>query len=153
MFNLFSSRKDSGVEIVRTARALTKRMSEVIRSHQDVLDALGEDHGEVDSRLLKRIDELIEPILGPSGHGDERWFQSMDYYGGGVRHLEFKPGVFPLPLIPRLQNLLVGEHASFCILCWAPFEAPASEEHEEGIVIFAKKLLLTPKLASASVLG
>ena len=150
MFNLFGVRRESKVEIVRDHKHLLERMGRFVRQHTPALDALGESQGDVDLALVDRIDNVLIPLIGPSGIDDENWFQSMDYYGDGIRHLEFKPGKFPLNAIMPLKSLLTGEHSIFGILCWAP-EAPDGEAGEhEGLVIFNEALLLTPRLARAS---
>ncbi|KGM51607.1 hypothetical protein N800_13490 [Lysobacter daejeonensis GH1-9] len=125
-------------------------MGNVIKSNQLALDALGDDHGDVDLRLVERIDEVLVPLIGPSGIDEESWFQSMDFYGDGIRHLEFRPSKFPLNAIPALQALLVSEHEPFGILCWAPRAEDGQPGDHEGLVIFSGKLLLTSGLASES---
>jgi hypothetical protein len=153
MFSLFASRKNSPIEIVKPGKGLTKRMGALIETRQQRLDDLGDSHGDVDMRLVVKVSAVLEPILGPEGCSeDDPWFHSMDYYGNGVRHLEFRPGKFPMPAIPTLQALLVGEHEPFSILCWAPLDGEASPEHGQGLVIFSDTILLTAKLAAASTL-
>jgi hypothetical protein len=152
VFNLFTSRKSASIEVVKPGRGLTKRMGDLIALRQDRLDELGDSHGDVDLRLVLLIKDVLEPLLGAEGCEDEPWFHLMDYYGNGVRHLEFKPGAFPMSVIPALQALLVGEHQPFSILCWAPLSGDPPPEQEQGLVIFSDKLLITAKLAGTSAL-
>jgi hypothetical protein len=154
VFSLFSSRKNSAIEIVKPGKGLTKRMAALIELRQKRLDDLGDDlEEEIDIRLVKNVSAVLDPILGPEGCGDDdSWFQSMDWYGDGVRHLEFKPGRFPMAAIPQLQALLIGEYEPFSILCWAPLDGEATPEHEQGLVIFSDTILITAKLAAASTL-
>ena len=153
MFSLFASLKSSPVEIVKPGRGLIHRMGSLIEKRQQRLDDLGDSHGDIDMRLVDKVGTVLQPILGPEGCSqNELWFHNMDYYGNGVRHLEFRPGKFPMSAIPSLQALLVGEHEPFSILCWAPLDGNAPQEHEQGLVIFSDKILLTARLAAASVL-
>jgi hypothetical protein len=151
VFSLFASRKNSPIEIVKPGKGLIKRMGELIELRQERLDDLGDSHGDVDMRLVDKVIAVLDPILGPEGcSDDDSWFHNMDYYGNGVRHLEFKPGKFPMSAIPHLQALLAGEHESFSILCWAPLEGVTPPGHEQGVVIFSDKILLAAKLAASS---
>lgn len=128
-------------------------MARVIKSHQSELDALGDAHPEIDLLLVRLIDQVLEPRIGPSGIDGHAWFQSLDWYGDGVRHLEFQLGKFPLNVISSLQQLLVNEYSNFCILCWAPLEQHTENEEPDGVVIFAKKLLVTSRLARLASLA
>src|SRR2546429_3383644 len=73
-------------------------------------------HEQCDRRLVKKIDRLIEPLLGPHGYKDELWFENLDFYGDGVRQLSFRWSDVSRSLLVRLQKLLIREHARFCIL-------------------------------------
>jgi hypothetical protein len=151
MFNLFAAKRSGAMEIVRGQRQLVDRMARIIKSHQFELDALGDEHPEVDLRLVGLIDSVLEPLLGPSGIDEHSWFQSLDWHGDGVRHLEFLPGKFPMAAIPALQGLLTNEYSRFCILCWAPIED--GEKDSNGIAIFAQKLLVTSRLARLAAIA
>jgi hypothetical protein len=152
VFNLFTSCNPAAIEVVKPGRGLTERMGDLIALRQDCLDELGDSHGDVDLRLVLLIKDVLEPLLGAEGCEDEPWFHLMDYYGNGVRHLEFKPGAFPMSVIPALQALLVGEHAPFSILCWAPLSGDSPPDHEQGLAIFSDRLLITAKLAGNSAI-
>ncbi|HFB0255757.1 TPA: hypothetical protein WND00_002099 [Neisseria gonorrhoeae] len=149
MFNIFQARRGSKVGIARGEKDLLAHMSKAVRSRQSALDALGDHHGDVDLRLVGNIERSLRPYVGSSDAEGALWFQSMDFYGNGIRHLEFQPGAFPTACIPVLGDLLVGEHASFGILCWAP-EVNNDKGESEGIVIFNDCLILTARLAAAS---
>jgi hypothetical protein len=153
MFTLFSFKRNSSLEIAKGADDLVQQMARVIKSHQSGLDALGDAHAEIDLRLVRLIDQVLEPLIGPSGIDDHAWFQSLDWYGDGVRHLEFQPGKLPLNVISSLQRLLVNEYSNFCILCWAPLERHTEKEEPDGVVIFARKLVVTSRLARLMALA
>jgi hypothetical protein len=152
MFNLFAAKRSTSVEVVRGQPQLVKRMAHIVKSHQSDLDALGEEHPEIDLRLVRLIDQVLEPLIGPSGIDEHLWFQSLDWYGDGVRHLEFAPGRFPLSAIPGLQSLLKNEYSRFSILCWAPLD-PGKTEDSEGVVIFSYKVVVTSRLATLAAMA
>lgn len=146
MFNLFAVRARSNFRIVKNADALMAAMEREVSVRQAALDALGDCHGDVDLELVRHVAFVIDPRLGPQGIEEtSAWFHSMDFYGDGIRHLEFKPGRFPIDAIPELQALLVGEFISFGILCWAPI----ADGGNDGCVVFHDKVLITRGLAAA----
>ena len=112
MIDLFSLKRDGALEIAKDNDDLLARMGEAIALRQAALDAM-DQQDERDLALVGKIDALLKPILGPEGCGDEAWFQSMDWYGDGIRHLEFKPNRFPPDAIGPSQALLTGDHANF----------------------------------------
>ncbi len=119
---------------------------------RSVFEAQGEAHEAIDLRLVQSIDELLVPSLG-KWEGSGSWFHQLDFYGDGVRSLTFSRTVFPYDQIRRLQALLQGEHAPFCILCIATDKlSPANDERaseagDDYLAIFAERLLATKPLA------
>jgi hypothetical protein len=150
MFNIFRARRSKHVEIARSPDDLLKRMGKKVALRQGALDALGERHGDLDMDLVTRISEILTPLLGADDSSeDSKWFQSMDWYGDGIRHLEFQPSAFPMSVIPELHKLLVGDYESFGILCWAPV-VDKGDAGSEGVVIFNDTLLVTRGLVGIS---
>lgn len=80
----------------------------------EVFDAQGDAHGEIDLALSNAIEDILVPVVGPWEQSGV-WFHSMDFWGDGIRSLIFRKGDFPFHLIPKLQALLVGDAAAFCI--------------------------------------
>jgi hypothetical protein len=149
MFNIFTARRTAAVQIARDADDLLARMRKLVSVRQRVLDALGDRQCDIDLDLVNKIEELLSPMFGPSGTDDEAsWFQNIDWYGDGIRHLEFRSGAFQESCIPPLQKLLEGDCASFGILCWAPQSSPGGKG-SDGVVIFNDTLVLTKALAGA----
>jgi hypothetical protein len=144
MFSLFQARRTSGIEIAKDHEDLLARMAQITEANQAALDALDKLHGDIDLRLIERIDDVLVPLIGASGFDEESWFQSMDFYGDGIRLLEFRPAKFPCNAIPALQALLVSEHKRFGMLCWTPLDESGSKD---AVVIFGDTLIFTPKLA------
>ncbi len=144
MIDLFSLKRDGALEIAKDNDDLLARMGRAIVHRQPALDAL-DQHDEVDVALVERIEEILKPSLGRSDGSDAVWFQSMDWYGDGIRHLEFQPNRFPPDAIGPSQALLTGDHANFGILCWTPLKEGGSD----GLVIFNDRLILTEGIARA----
>lgn len=147
MFNLFAAKSSSDIQIARSAQHLLTLMKRVVQARQAMIDAQGDEHREIDLRLVREIANVLEPLVGPSEGKGAAWFQSMDWYGDGIRHLEFQLGRFPLAAIPKLQGLLRGDYSPFGILCWTPLEPDVPAEHEQGLVIFSDTIVVTATLA------
>jgi hypothetical protein len=140
MFNLFAAKRSSDIQIAKSAMHLLTLMKRAVHERQAMIAAQGDEHHEIDLRLIVEIRNVLEPLIV--------WFQSMDWYGDGIRHLEFHRGRFPMSAIPKLQALLREEYAPFGILCWAPVELDVPPEHEQGLVIFSNTIVITARLAS-----
>jgi hypothetical protein len=82
----------------------------------DVFDAQGDEHCNIDFRLVEKIEDYLIPIIGNWEQSD-RWFHNLDFYGDGIRSLEFAVESFSPRYIPDLQLMLVDEHSDFTILC------------------------------------
>lgn len=128
---------------------------EHIQTPRSTFEAQGDSHGDIDLRLVERIENLLVPQLGPWENSD-RWFHQMDFYGDGVRSLTFSHTTFPRGQIRELQALLVGEHTPFAILCTvtdAWNNAPEAPPTDDGyLAIFADQLLVTRPLAASLML-
>lgn len=80
----------------------------------EVFDAQGDAHGEIDLALTEAIEDVLVPVVGAWEQSDV-WYHNMDFYGDGIRSLLFRSGDFPFQEIPKLQALLTGDAAAFCI--------------------------------------
>jgi hypothetical protein len=92
------------------------RFSELVNSFDVENEDSATAHEQCDRRLVKKIDLIVEPVLGPRGSDDELWSENLDFFGDGVRQLSFRWADIPPFLLGQLQALLVGEHEPFCIL-------------------------------------
>ena len=80
----------------------------------EVFDAQGDTHGEIDLALAESIEDVLVPIVG-EWEQSEVWFHNVDFFGDGIRSLIFRSGDFPFQEIRKLQALLTGDAAGFCI--------------------------------------
>lgn len=96
-------------------------------------------------RLVRQIDAVVEPLLGPKGL-EGAWFENLDFYGDGVRQLSFSLREFPLSLIPALRALLTGEHERFCVLIKVHTERMEKGESIGLLAVFFDKTLITEEL-------
>lgn len=71
MFNLFATRSSSDVQIAKSAKHLLTLMRRAISSRQAAIAAQGDEHHEIDLRLITRIEQVLKPLIGPS-EGQER---------------------------------------------------------------------------------
>ena len=151
MFSIFKARRSYKIQIARGADDLLARMGRCIAARRAALEALGDRHCDVDLALVGKIEQTVSPFLGPSEPLEgSKWFQSMDWHGDGIRHLEFQPGEFRSDFIPLLQALLKDRHLNFGILCWAPMRGKGlSGVESDGVVIFSDTLILTAGFARA----
>jgi hypothetical protein len=124
---------------------------ETLQTPRSFFEAQSGAHGDIDLRLVQRIEDLLVPALGPWEQSDQ-WFHQIDYYGDGVRSLTFRRSVFPFAFIPALQGLLCGEHERFCILCIASDKlcgaspAGGSAREDDYLAIFSNRMLATKEL-------
>ncbi len=115
MLSLFPLRQRPKIEVVPTDGVFWK-MLPGFRTPDAVFEAQGNEHGEIDLRLVERIESYLEPRLG-QWEGSDTWWHQMDYYGDGIRSLMFKASAFQPRFVPALHAFLTGEHAQFCIVC------------------------------------
>ena len=100
----------------------------------------GSLHPKLDLQLCNNIESHLEPLLGRSGIDDEKWFMSLDWYGDGVRRLEFQNNVLTIEIVKSLQALLRGLHSQFVILCWGKV---GPWEKRIGALILNKRIYIT----------
>lgn len=100
----------------------------------------GSLHPWLDLRLCEKIEEHLKPMIGAQGIDNELWFMSMDWYGDGVRRLEFQNDVLTLELVKSLQSLLHGFYSQFAILCWGK---TGPWERRIGALILNKRIYIT----------
>ena len=115
MLSLFPSSQRPQIEVVPTDKAFWKKLPS-FRTPDSVFEAQGDEHGEIDLRLVESIEAYLEPILGP-WEESEIWWHQMDFYGDGIRSLMVQTAAFQPRFVPALHALLKGEHAKFCIVC------------------------------------
>lgn len=148
MFNLFNGRSGSRTEIVRDGGSLAKRLGMFAEARRKHFDAQGDDHADIDFRLVEKINRILVPALGPeTTDTNSRWYHEMDFYGDGIRHLEFNDGEFRQEFITELQALLQGEHEQFGILCWTEDGSLEDGSDAQGVLIYSDMLILTKGLA------
>jgi hypothetical protein len=130
------------LELVPSSEALLSRLGAITARNAVEFESFAvADYAELDHRLVHKLDALLEPELGRWEASDSRWYQELDYYRDGVRLLEFKTGAFPGRLVPAMQRLLAGEHASFAVVCWLSMET--NEVPAEGLIVCADKVIAT----------
>jgi len=102
-------------------------------------------HEQCDMRLVKQIDAVVGPFLGPQGL-EGAWFENLDYYGDGVRQLSFALPEFPIGLLASLRALLTGEHGNFCVLIKFHTQRMERGESLGALALFSDKVLVTEQL-------
>jgi hypothetical protein len=114
---------------------------------RSVFDAQGSRHAEIDLRLVESIESFLIPSLGQWEQSD-CWWHQLDCYGDGVRSLSFSADSFYPAYVPVFQRLLVGEHASFCILCQIHRSLTGVDDTKIGsLAIRSDRLLISYSLA------
>jgi hypothetical protein len=111
MLALFPPGLRPRIEVAATDKDFWKKLPG-FRTPDSVFDAQGDEHGDIDLRLVEKIEAYLEPILG-QWEGSDRWWHQMDYYGDGIRSLMFQTSSFQRQFVPALHGLLNGEHAEF----------------------------------------
>lgn len=101
--------------VTKTEEEFWKKLKDFTAPHS-VFDAQGEDHGDIDLRLVEKIDGYLVPKIGQWEQSD-RWFHNIDFYGDGIRSLELCAQSFSPPYLQDFQGMLIGEHSDFTILC------------------------------------
>ncbi len=110
------------------------------RLRRYVFSLQGSLHPRLDLRLCKKIEEHLKPMIGAQGIDKELWFMSMDWYGDGVRRLEFQNDVLTLEIVKSLQSLLRGLYSQFAILCWGK---AGPWERRIGALVLNKRIYIT----------
>ena len=101
--------------VTKTEAAFWERLGSFIPS-RSVFDAHGEDHGDIDLRLVEKLDGYLVPKIG-QWEESEVWFHNIDYYGDGIRSLDLSAHSFSPSYLQDFQDMLVGEHSDFTIIC------------------------------------
>jgi hypothetical protein len=114
---------------------------------RSVFEAQGEEHGDIDFRLVEKIEAYLLPKIGPWEQTD-RWFHNMDYYGDGIRSLEFAADCFSPDYLPDFQGMLTGEHAEFTILCKVTSDLGESGAEIGSLAIRADNILISYPLVA-----
>jgi len=145
MLSIFRTRKTGNQIVLSESKFWSKFESEC--TDEAVFDAQGDEHSEIDMRLVDKIDSVLHPQIGDWESSDD-WYHNLDYYGDGVRSLEFNWSAFSADFVEPLQALLSGEHEPFCILCKV-FEDLQSDENTRigSIAIFCGRVLISRRLA------
>jgi hypothetical protein len=140
MLTLFPPGLRPKIEVVATDKDFWKKISRFC-APVSVFDAQGDDHGNIDLRLVRHIESYLIPVLGAWERSDIWWHQ-MDVYGDGVRSLIFRTSAFKPRFVVDLHSLLKGEHADFCIVCQIHDSIRGDEDTKLGsIAIRAEKIM------------
>jgi hypothetical protein len=106
-------------------------------------DVHDDAQGDIDLRLVEAIDALLVPRLGRWQESD-KWQRQPDVYRAGIHSLVFSAASFDSEFVPSLQQLLVGEHEIFCILCQVlPSLGGSSESRIGSVAIRSSRLLVS----------
>ncbi len=108
---------------------------------RSVFEAQGDRHGDIDMRLVERIDAFLVPKIGNCDQSD-RWCHNIDYYGDGIRSLEFAAGCFSPVFVQDFQHMLVGEHADFTVLCKVHTDIFAEDSRIGSIAVRSDRMLV-----------
>lgn len=155
--SLFPPGRNEATEIVLDGHDFFDRF-ERLTSDRSVFDSQGPAHGEIDLRLVQKIEAVLVPLLG-KWEQSSTWFHQLDHYGDGVRSLVFRRPAFPAECLTQLQALLVDEHEPFAILCiateslGATKEESPTEREDDYLAIFSGKILVTKALADVLPTG
>ena len=146
MLSLFPPHQRPQIDVVSTDKAFWQKLP-TFRTPDSVFEAQGDEHGEIDLRLVESIESYLEPILG-QWEGSESWWHQMDFYGDGIRSLMFQTAAFRPRFVPALHALLKGEHAKFCIVCQLHASLTQDDDSKLGsIAICADKLMVNRAVA------
>lgn len=151
MFNLFSRKYKNGMLIVSETEFWDRLESEC--TDRKTFDSQGAEHGDIDMRLVEKIENYLVPIIGRR-ENTSNWFHQMDCYGDGIRSLSFSLNFFRKDFIDHLQNFLVGEHEPFCILCQLHEDLGSERDTKVGsLAIFPNKLMVSKNVAQLLTLA
>jgi hypothetical protein len=114
---------------------------------RSIFDAHGEEHGDIDLRLVQKIENYLAPKIGQWEQSD-RWFHNIDYYGDGIRSLAFAEIYFSPSYLPDFQDMLVSEHSDFTILCKVSTDFSDSGTRIGSVAICKNRLLVSYPLVA-----
>jgi hypothetical protein len=145
MFSIFRTKNKGDRIVVSESKFWSKLESEC--TDEAVFDAQGDEHSEIDMRLVDKIGGVLHPQIG-DWESSEDWYHNLDYNGDGIRSLIFNWSVFSADFIEPLQALLVGEHEPFCILCQVFEDMGCDDDTRIGsVAIFNDRLLVSRPIA------
>ena len=141
---------------VRSAKTMTRNVAkneetfwqrfESFTAPSSIFDAQGDDHADIDFRLVEKIDGYLVPKIG-NWEQSSKWFHNIDFYGDGVRALELSVECFSPAYIPAFQAMLVGEHVDFTVLCKVMTELSDSGERIGSVAVRSEQILVSHPLA------
>ena len=114
---------------------------------RSVFDAQGEDHADIDLRLVEKIDGYLVPKLGQWEQSD-LWFHNIDYYGDGIRSLDLSAQSFSPSYVQAFRDMLVGEHLDFTILCKIYSEFCDADARIGSIAVRTSQILVSYPLVT-----
>lgn len=147
MQNLFS--KNTETKIVSEEELWELLDSEC--TDREFFDAQGDEHGEIDMRLVEKIEAFLETQPGCEEASEHR-LHNLDFYGDGIRSLSFSVHLFKPEFVETFRKMLTGEHEPFCILCMIHADLTKDYTRIGTIAIFSNKLIVASPLAKHFVL-
>jgi hypothetical protein len=111
-----------------------------------VFEEQGDEHGFIDGRLQRRIENVLVPILGP-WEGSDIWYHIQDFFNNGVRSLLFTAEFFPWNSISALRRCLSDEAADFLIVARLCEDITAKNVKTVGLLgILQDRLIVSESL-------
>ena len=145
MFSIFRTKNKASRIAVSETEFWARLESDC--TDRSVFDAQGDEHSEIDMRLVDKIDALLHPQIGDWESSDD-WYHKLDFYGDGIRSLLFNWAVFKPDFIEALQDLLSGEHEPFCVLCQIYEDIGSDDDSKIGsIAIFRNQIMISRPIA------
>ena len=132
--------------VTNTEEEFWKKLGSFIAS-RSIFEEQGEEHGDIDFRLVEKIDDYLSPKIGTWEQSDH-WFHNIDFYGDGVRSLEFSADSFSPDFLRRFQAMLIGEHSEFTVLCKVMTNFSDSGTKIGSIAIRNDRMLVSYPLAA-----
>ena len=132
-------------DVAKNEKTFWKRF-ETFTAPTSVFDAQGDDHGDIDLRLVEKIEDYLVPKIG-NWEKSDRWYHNIDFYGDGVRSLELSVDCFCPSYIQAFQSMLVGEHSDFTILCKVMTGFGESGERVGSVAVRSDRILVSYPLA------
>ena len=127
--------------VAKTEDEFWKRL-ENFTPARSVFEAQDDQHGDIDFRLVEKIDAYLFPRIGEWERSD-RWFHNIDFYGDGIRLLEFTVDCFSPDYIHDFRSMLTGEHSEFTILCKVSMNFDDPESRIGSIAIRQDRILVS----------
>jgi hypothetical protein len=148
MLQLFALGRRPRINVVASDDAFWERFKRDCPSSEVFVNSSGEASERVDLRLVEKIEALVRPVLGPWERGNPAWWHNIDWNDDGVRSLSFNIQSFQRSFIASFHNLLVGEHANFCVLCQF-YRGPLDDGEKLGaLAIYHDHILVARAVAT-----